>query len=410
MRSKVPVILWGLVGVAFLLFLVTRDTESPKVEQKPDGAEQAGIVLVDVPWEHLPDVDRFQLVDQNGDSFDSGKLVGKPYVVSFFFATCPSFCMDLNKQLERLNSAVKNTDVQFLTVTVDPERDTVEVLKKYAEGFNATPDRWAFLTGQMYQLKEFGEHNFNVPIDPATHTDNILLIDKWGKYRDRFKWDQPYDMKRFIKVLKEVAAETEPPFNSTVTTRNAMAGLEPVDLNAIPWLHEFHLTERSGEKFFSRQLTGDVWIGNFFFTTCPGICKKQNEYLRGLQTKLGDESPTIVSITTNAATDTPLVLKKYAEDLGVEDEDPWLFLTGNSLLIERIGSEFFKAASGGDHHSSLLYVVDRWGNVRGSFDWQIPEQEVAMLALVKELKNEKTPPGLMNSGDRNSVRQAETKE
>lgn len=405
MKNKIPILLWALVLVSAAVVFYVRSVYQPdsttrsgqSVEATDPGRvphvnlDSDGRAFAKIPWKHLPDVDRFKLIDQNGEAFDSADLNGQAYVVSFFFASCPTFCRDLNKEIERVNSALKNTDIRFVTLTVDPANDTSEVLHKYAEGFGATPDRWAFLTGQKYQLVEIGEHVFNVPVDPSTHTDNILLVDKWGRYRDRFKWDDSADMKRFIKVAKEVATESEPPIDEVIETRNVLAGLKPSNLDSVRWVRDFHLTERSGESFYSRDLVGQVWIANFFFSTCPGICKAQNEYLRNLQKRLGDQCPLVVSITTDPETDSPEVLREFATSLGADDLN-WQFLTGQQLLIERIGSEFFQADSGAEHHSSLLYVVDRWGDVRGKFDWQVTSDEIEMIELIETLKTETRPP------------------
>ncbi len=397
MRYAIPVVLWALVAVCLGVYFLNRPGnpgDGPKVDPKQvhknNGEVPHGTVIESIPWKHLPDVDRFKLTDQNGESFDSADLTGRPFVVSFFFASCPTFCRELNNELDRVNRALKDTDIQFLTITVDPENDTPEKLSQYAEGYDAKPDRWAFLTGQKYKLKEIGEHTFNVVVDRDTHTDNILLVDKWGRYRDRFKWDQPTDMKRFIKVSKQVAAETEPPLDGSVDTRNVLAGYEHPDLANVPWIRDFHLTERSGKKFFSRDLTGEVWIANFFFSSCPGICKAQNKYLRDLQKRLGEDSPRIVSITTDPTNDTAAHLRDFAKTL-TADKENWLFCTGDSHLIKRVGAEFFKAHASDGHHSSELFVVDRWGEVRGKFDWQEPKQEIEMLKLVEQLRAEDRP-------------------
>jgi len=360
-------------------------TQNPSAEHPP------GAVLVDVPWKHLPSVPQFVLTNQHDETFDSATLAGKPYAVSFFFASCPSICRDLNAQVQRLNEQLRNEDVGFVSISVDPEKDTPEILERYANDYNATPERWAMLTGPLYKVREIGEQIFRVIVDPATHTDNILLVDKWGRYRDRFKWDDPYDMKRFTTVVKELASETEPPLEKTIHTRNAMAGLEIDDVSSIPWIREFHLVERSGKKFYSREMTGRVWIANFFFTSCPGICQKQNEYLRALQERLADHPATIVSITTDPNTDLPAVLSEYANKFSA-DQDKWLFCTGNELLIRRISSEFFRAHASENHHSSQLFVVDKWGNLRGDFNWQEADQEVAMLELIDQLNAETVPP------------------
>ena len=213
MRKVLPIILWLAVVVVGGAMLYRNYFGSPQQQIQTMGPTAT---IVPVKWEHLPSIDRFKLTDQNGEEFDSAKLAGKPYAVSFFFATCPSICRDLNAQVQRLNQQLKKTDITFVSVSVDPDNDTPEVLNRYAKDYGATADRWSFVTGQMYQLKELGEQQFRVVIDRDYHNDNILLVDKWGRYRDRFKWDDPYDMKRFLKVFKEVDAETEVPLGKTI--------------------------------------------------------------------------------------------------------------------------------------------------------------------------------------------------
>ena len=136
--------------------------------------------------------------------------------------------------------------------------------------------------------------------------DNIMLVDRWGKYRDRFKWDDPYDMKRFVTVAKDVLAESEVPMAKSFETRNVMAGIDHKPEN-VKWVREFHLTDQDSQPFYSRDWTGEVWICNFFFTTCPGICKTQSEYISGLQSRLKDHPAKIVSISTDSNQDLSLI-------------------------------------------------------------------------------------------------------
>jgi cytochrome oxidase Cu insertion factor (SCO1/SenC/PrrC family) len=197
-------------------------------------------------------------------------------------------------------------------------------------------------------------------------------------------------MKRCAAVAKELARETTPPLDANIVTRNAMAGIEPVNWDSVPWIREFFLTDQTGKKLFSRDLTGEVWLASFFFSTCPGICIKQNQYLSALQERMGDRKTKFVSITTDPQTDTPAVLADYARRLHAQP-DRWLFCSANEKLTRRIAGEFFKASVGGDHHTSRLFVVDRWGQVRGSFDWEHPEQESQLLALIDQCAEEPAP-------------------
>ncbi len=398
MRNLIPIVLWLLVAAcgAVVAWQAVKSAISPAVTGQ-DHSKVPGAVFENVPWKHLPDIDQFKLTDQNGDEFDSAKMAGTPYAVSFFFATCPSICRDLNTQVSRLNDQLRKVDIAFVSVSVDPENDTPDVLNRYAQDYDAHAPRWSFLTGPKHKVVKIGSHQFNVDVTPATHTDNILLVDKWGRYRDRFKWDDPYDMKRFLEVASQVAVETKPPLRKTITTRNALAGKKPIDLNVIPWLHEFHLTDQDGEPFFSRELTGNVWIANFFLVDCPGVCVQQNEYLLKLKTtlstRLREDAPPIISITSNPTVDTPERLKSYANRTGA-NIDGWRFLTSDSdTLIKRLGSEFFGVSADKTNHSSLMFVVDRWSNLRGKFDWQQDGQEEAMLTLIEQLQQEAAPTG-----------------
>ena len=167
-------------------------------------------------------------------------------------------------------------------------------------------------------------------------------------------------MKRLVNVVKDVAAETKPPLDDVVKTRNAMVGREPIDLSTIRYLREFHLYSSEEKPFFSRDLTGEVWITNFFFISCPTICKEQTKYVAGLQSRLGNNPTKLVSITTDPARDLPANLREYARQYDANPER-WLFLTGNEKTVPRVAAEFFGAMGSADHHSSELFVVDKWG-------------------------------------------------
>jgi cytochrome oxidase Cu insertion factor (SCO1/SenC/PrrC family) len=390
-RAWIPILLWTAVLVfGGWIFLNKGRTELKKEAAKIERPPANGVVLVDVPWKYLPELGRFKLTDQTGADFDSASLSGRMTAVCFFFASCPSICRDLNRQVQRSSEQLKDLPLQFLSVSVDPERDTPEVLSRYAADYGAKPDRWRFLTGQLYRIKELGERTFRVDVNPETHTDNIFLIDKWGRYRDRFKWDDPADMKRFVETARAVDAESAPPLAEIVRTRNALAGVEPKNWDDVPWIREFFLTDQLGRKFYSRELTGEVWVASFFFSTCPGICPKQNQYLAGLQQRLGGRAVKFVSITTDPQTDSVEVLAETASRLRATPES-WLFCRGEEKLTRRIAGEFFRAEAGGAHHTSRLFVVDRWGQLRGSFDWQQPEQEVQMLQLIDQCLGELEP-------------------
>ena len=398
MNRTIAIILWSLVVVAGVAVLVSnywKNSENGAGVMVPvaehGDSNQAGAAFATVPWEHFQNVPRFRLTNQDGQEFDSATISGRPMTFSFFFATCPSICRDLNKQVRELRKELNDSEMMFVTLSVDPENDTPEVLNKYASDFGATTDDWNFLTGPLYKIKQLGSQTFRVSVDRNTHTDNIILVDRWGKYRDRFKWNDPYDMKRYLQVAKDILAEQEPPLSRSFSTRNVLAGIEPPNLDAVPWISDFHLTDQNAEPFYSRDLGGKVWIASFFFVSCPGICVEQNQYLASLQSHLSQHPASIVSISTDSRSDTPNRLKSYGRKMGA-DFKLWTFLTGDETLIKRVGAEYFVAHATGGHHSTHLFVVDRWSNVRGEFDWREPAAEIQLLELIDELNSEVEPP------------------
>lgn len=393
MSRKTGTVLWILVLIAGAAWVYIKSRPTPVIVQfdprtglvkQSDGREFAG-----VSWKRLPQMKPFSLTERDGTQLDSASLNGKPYVVSFFFAQCPTICRDLNRQIQRLNHEFAGTDLTFLSLSVDPENDTPERLVDYANEFDADPKQWLFLTGQMYKIREVGEKQFRVIVDGVNHTGDLFLIDRWGRYRDRFTWDDPREMKRFSQVVKNVLSETEPPLDAVLSTRNVYASLPHDKPELVPWLHDFQLIDQNDQLFWSRDLTGRVWVASMFFSRCPGICPRQNKFLADLQAEISGRNADLVSITTDPQNDDPAALRQYSKSIGAGSA--WQFLTGDLTYIRRIGSEFLGIAGEGEHHSTMLVVVDRWGAVRGRIDWRIAGASQVLLDLIDQLNREQSP-------------------
>src|SRR5712692_1668916 len=91
-------------------------------------------------------VPEFVLVNQDGQSFGSAQLSGKIWIADFIYTSCPGPCPMISSRMSELQKPLENTDVHLVSVTVDPEKDTSEVLRGYAEKLQAQPGRWDFLT------------------------------------------------------------------------------------------------------------------------------------------------------------------------------------------------------------------------------------------------------------------------
>jgi protein SCO1 len=173
----------------------------------------------------------------------------------------------------------------------------------------------------------------------------------------------------------------------------------PAPLPKLYELPQFTLTERSGQPFDSASLKGKVWVADFFFATCPGICLELSERMSYIKNSTYDlPDVRVVSISTDQ-NDTPEVLRAYADRLKAGDR--WFFLAGEKSKVFDLSITGFKLAladaTGVDVkekfiHSTKIALIDRNGWIRGYYDGigpnQINEAE-RLLADIKRLHAEK---------------------
>ena len=159
-----------------------------------------------------------------------------------------------------------------------------------------------------------------------------------------------------------------------------------------PPIKEFKLIERSGREFDSKDLAGHVWIGSFFFCSCPGPCWQMNQALKGIEDEFKDTDLQLVSITCDPRNDTPDVLTEYANNRLHADRGRWLFLTGDLDYIKRISYDIFHAPATEQGHYRSALVFDRNGQIHGSFDLTDAEKVGELRELVRQLLAQKTEP------------------
>ena len=148
----------------------------------------------------------FKLTDQAGNEWDSKQMEGKVWVASFFFASCPQICFQLNQALAKLQEDPRFKDVKFVSITCDPENDRPPVLTEYAKKFAADHSRWTFLTGDLETVTKVGE-DLKITVLKQTHSDRLILIDRNGEIRGRFRGtvDDQVELvkKTLVKLLDE---------------------------------------------------------------------------------------------------------------------------------------------------------------------------------------------------------------
>jgi len=132
----------------------------------------------------------FYLLNQNGNQFCKKELKGKIYVVDFFFTHCPSICVTMKKNLLQVHEKYgDNSGVVLVSVSIDPNRDSVSVLFDYARKLGVEQANWNFLTGDkdsIYALADkflaLAEEDENSP-GGFIHDGNFILVDRNGAIR-----------------------------------------------------------------------------------------------------------------------------------------------------------------------------------------------------------------------------------
>jgi protein SCO1/2 len=135
----------------------------------------------------------FTLTSQDGAEVTLAALRGKVVAVTFIYTSCPDICPMLTDKLARVQDALGSdfgSKVAFVSITTDPERDTPEVLKGYAEAFEANLAGWSFLTGEPAAVLEVA-HRYGVAVVKAAdggvdHTLLTTLIDRQGTMRVQY--------------------------------------------------------------------------------------------------------------------------------------------------------------------------------------------------------------------------------
>ena len=175
-------------------------------------------VALPVYWE----APAFALVDQRGDPLRSADLRGTVWAVSFVFTNCEGVCPLISAKLARVRDALAadgllGTKARLVSITVDPARDTPEVLHEYAGQFGGSPpSEWAFLTGSSpHAVRRTIQEGFRVTaLEPSTmpghtsadyqvpHSPRIMVIDRRGRIRGTYNATEDGVVERVLADLR----------------------------------------------------------------------------------------------------------------------------------------------------------------------------------------------------------------
>jgi protein SCO1/2 len=162
----------------------------------------------------------FTLTDQNGEAFSSESLAGKVWLGAVFFANCPGPCFRENQAIADILREIEDPDFMAVSLTCDPDNDTPEALRRYADRFQADPVRWKFLTGDMAEITRVGMGKFKLPVEVGVHAEKGVVFDRAGKLRGGYSLTDADRVELLKKLIREVldeepaaaeAGESEPP-------------------------------------------------------------------------------------------------------------------------------------------------------------------------------------------------------
>jgi protein SCO1/2 len=122
--------------------------------------DEYGVETIDTIYHTIPS---FAFANQNGEIVTNADYDGKIYVADFFFTRCPTICPKMTANMVRLQWKLKDdafADIKFLSHTIDPRHDSVEVLKSYAQDAGADENRWNFVTGSQEEIYEVGQQGY----------------------------------------------------------------------------------------------------------------------------------------------------------------------------------------------------------------------------------------------------------
>ncbi len=160
-------------------------------------------------------------------------------------------------------------------------------------------------------------------------------------------------------------------------------------------IQDFQLVDQDSSIVTNETFANQVYVADFFFTSCPTICPKMKAQMLRVYEKFEDnDQVAILSHTIDPTYDTVALLKDYADRLGVRS-DKWKFVTGDQDYIYDLAEQSYISladedgdAPGGFVHSGAFLLVDKDRRIRGFYDGTVPEQVDVLLYDIDKLLNE----------------------
>jgi protein SCO1/2 len=166
---------------------------------QPDGVEQQLPIIGKIP--------AFDLVDQNSKQFTLENVVGNVWLADFIFTTCSGPCPIMTERMSMVQHDLLEIDkLKFVSFTVNPDYDTPEVLKKYAQRFDADVGSWSFVTGKYEQIQELIVEGFKMGDveEIVFHSTCFALVDHEGNLRGYYSGTEPAEHENLTRDIQSL--------------------------------------------------------------------------------------------------------------------------------------------------------------------------------------------------------------
>jgi cytochrome c oxidase assembly protein subunit 15 len=217
------------VGVALVLFMALKHRREQLVEKTRPftrvALNAAAVVLImavgaygvvqqadrsrsDIPF--IKEIPEFSFTAMSGEPFGTEQMKGKLNIVDFFFTSCRGPCPVMAGKMQELYQYFEHSDqVQIVSVTVDPETDSLDVLRAYAKGLGVTDDRWKFIRGSAEGTSRLAEEGFLLSGDlPGMHSTKFILVDQDGWIRGYYSHDSDASLRLLKQHVVDLAGSS----------------------------------------------------------------------------------------------------------------------------------------------------------------------------------------------------------
>jgi protein SCO1/2 len=164
-------------------------------------------------------VQPFAFVNQDGQRFTDKDVEGKVYVAEYFFTTCPGICPTMNNNMRKVYDRFKEEEnFLILSHTCDPDRDSVQQLKYYADSMAVDTKKWVFLTGRKDSLYTTARVSYTIddpannlrnPEDDFLHTQFWALVNEKGEVKRIYDGLKPSEVNNMISEIEGMLKSLE---------------------------------------------------------------------------------------------------------------------------------------------------------------------------------------------------------